>query len=423
MMDVSQRFMFLIVPSFLVLRAASYHPRHVQPRVHSIHVRHPDPRRSPKALSVVRQTVCQAGLVAIEPLSALAEVNTFFEEYPYISAFSIAGLKGCVADGIAQSSERDDAGKRRSFSWPRNLAFLMYAGGYSGCMQHFIFNEMFPSMFGIGSDLKTVVSKVFFELFILTPFLTLPLVYLIKALMFKGPALKHLRESLTKYAVDVVKHGILNKYWMVWGPVMSLAFSVVPEHLRIAFIAAVSFFWTILLSSFVNRDANSKFKKQEVEPDEQSKAKSSAIGIKKPLLSFTHAGGVQRSSGYPSQTPRKSVEHWKPSPVYSAQTATIRGVVRRLHERGPVNSAQPARKSGLSRRLHEQGPGHTRVQSLEIWSSLNRYSTEIMKKLFVKNKLGGLNLSTDLFVYMASFLAYESINNLSTYAPNCLINF
>ena len=35
----------------------------------------------------------------------------------------------------------------------------------------------------------------------------------------------------------------------IWGPVQCLTFGVVPEHLRIAFIAVVSFFWLIIFSS------------------------------------------------------------------------------------------------------------------------------------------------------------------------------
>lgn len=40
---------------------------------------------------------------------------------------------------------------------------------------------------------------------------------------------------------------------MLWGPVQRLTFSIVPDHLRITFIAAVSFFWLIILSTILGR--------------------------------------------------------------------------------------------------------------------------------------------------------------------------
>lgn len=40
-----------------------------------------------------------------------------------------------------------------------------------------------------------------------------------------------------------------NKRYSLWGPVQCLTFGVVPQHLRIAFIALVSFFWLIIFSS------------------------------------------------------------------------------------------------------------------------------------------------------------------------------
>jgi len=55
---------------------------------------------------------------------------------------------------------------------------------------------------------------------------------------------------MRQYVEDVRKNGLLNKYWMIWTPVQFVAFGIVPEHYRIAF---VTFFWLILLSSISTR--------------------------------------------------------------------------------------------------------------------------------------------------------------------------
>jgi hypothetical protein len=60
------------------------------------------------------------------------------------------------------------------------------------------------------------------------------------------------RDALSRYVSDA-KKDLLWKYWLIWTPTQCLTFSVVPVHLRIAFIASVSFFWFILLSTISNR--------------------------------------------------------------------------------------------------------------------------------------------------------------------------
>ena len=54
------------------------------------------------------------------------------------------------------------------------------------------------------------------------------------------------------------KRDLLTKYWLLWTPVQFATFGVVPPQYRIAFIAVVSFFWLIVLSTISSRDDNSK---------------------------------------------------------------------------------------------------------------------------------------------------------------------
>lgn len=105
-----------------------------------------------------------------------------------------------------------------------------------------------PFFFGTGTDLTTVATKVVFDQFVTTPFLCLPVAYLVKAAVFDRP----LRSGLEHYVQDA-KNDLLWKYWLLWTPTTSLTFSVVPEHLRIPFIAFVSFFWLIILSNISSR--------------------------------------------------------------------------------------------------------------------------------------------------------------------------
>ncbi|CAK0897868.1 unnamed protein product [Prorocentrum cordatum] len=65
-----------------------------------------------------------------------------------------------------------------------------------------------------------------------------------KAVVFgQGP-----RAGLSEYLSDVREQGLLQRYWMVWLPAQCVTFGLVPEHLRIAFVAAISFFWLMILT-------------------------------------------------------------------------------------------------------------------------------------------------------------------------------
>ncbi len=149
-----------------------------------------------------------------------------------------------AADAVAQKSE-----KPLEMNLRRNMAFFLYGGAYQGCFQEFMYNGIFPKVFGSGVGIITAVKKVSFDMMVITPFLCLPIAYIIKAVIFG----QTLRDGVTKYVHDIKENKLLKKYWSLWTPVQLMTFSIVPEHLRITFIACVSFFWLILLSSISAR--------------------------------------------------------------------------------------------------------------------------------------------------------------------------
>ena len=81
-----------------------------------------------------------------------------------------------------------------------------------------------------------------------TPLLCLPVLYLVKAAVLRRP----LREGLRRYVEDA-RRDLLLKYWALWTPVQCLTFGVVPPQWRVPFIALVSFFWLLVLSSISSR--------------------------------------------------------------------------------------------------------------------------------------------------------------------------
>ncbi len=176
---------------------------------------------------------------------------------------TVGGMQASAADFIAQKTSQNN-GKdkaveirggtnsasptilsRPSFETKRNLAFLLYGGIYQGCFQEHLFNKIFPMIFGEGNGLMTVGLKVSFDMLVVSPFLCLPVAYLIKGIIYK----LSLFESIQRYVHDVRENGLLKTYWTIWWPVQAFNFMLVPKQFRISFIACFSFMWLMILSA------------------------------------------------------------------------------------------------------------------------------------------------------------------------------
>ena len=217
--------------------------------------------------------------------SAAAAVDNFYRTSPLESAFLTCGIKGSLADAIAQrldhkshhasaddddiveskatnnillrsdtlsdyneQDERQEEESTTTFNPSRNLAYVIYGGLYTGIAQHYIYNEIFPQIFGNDPTPLTVLSEVAANALIVGPMLGLPVAYLTKALVIHPTDGNPLIEGFKRYAEDVQIKGLLIKYWALWVPVQGITFAYVPEHLRITFMAFVSFFWFVILS-------------------------------------------------------------------------------------------------------------------------------------------------------------------------------
>jgi len=106
-------------------------------------------------------------------------------------------MKSSMADAFAQFI----ANKRRShseaaapFDVRRNLALMCYGGTYLGCGQEYVYNHLFTFLFGATTHLKTVITKVSFDMVLIQPLISLPIAYIIKALVM-NQTMGHARDN------------------------------------------------------------------------------------------------------------------------------------------------------------------------------------------------------------------------------------
>ena len=174
-------------------------------------------------------------------------IGKFYKASPLIACFLTASTKACFADTMAQYRDTTTT----KFDIRRNLAMILYSGTILGLVCSVMYNQLFPILFaGETNPLVLAIKMALFDGFINAPLIWLPPAYIAKALIYNQPK----RKALQKYIIDVKENGLLKKYWALWLPASLANFMFIPAHFRVAFVAAVSFFWMILLSIVANNN-------------------------------------------------------------------------------------------------------------------------------------------------------------------------
>jgi len=154
-----------------------------------------------------------------------------------------------VTDSIAQYQVE----KKERLDLRRNVSFAVFSGAYLGIGQHLVYNVAFARIFGAGTDLSTALKKVVADSTVHVPMIYLPLYYPFETVvMGKGGVI----DGFKRYKEDAP--AVLSTYWSMWPPVHALSFSVVPQELRISFVACVSFVWLVYLSYASHREDHSQ---------------------------------------------------------------------------------------------------------------------------------------------------------------------
>lgn len=184
-------------------------------------------------------------------------VDAFYQSQPYLAAFLTCGVKAGSADYVAQKQQASKAVEEEpEFDVSRNLAFLSYGGLWQGMFQQYLYLHLYPFLFGENPTLESILCKVAFDILITGPILCIPVSYSVKSIFASGEvSLDAVQRGLQNYWRDITTKDLLKTYGSIWIPAQCLTFGVVPPHLRVLFVAAVSFFWVTRLSSISSSPA------------------------------------------------------------------------------------------------------------------------------------------------------------------------
>ena len=184
--------------------------------------------------------------------SYLSRINYKIRQNPMAFGAGIALFKSVFADYLTQTiieNKRFD-----EINWKRNLCFGAFGLCYTGFAHYGIYCKLYPYLFEnvfkniCKTKMRMVLCQTSVDQLIHSPLIYFPVFYCVKGIIYNGSMSKQVvSQSLNEYFTINICEDVF-ALWKLWLPANLLTFTVIPLHLRVPWIAGVSFVWTAYLS-------------------------------------------------------------------------------------------------------------------------------------------------------------------------------
>ena len=175
-------------------------------------------------------------------MRALQGMNAVAERHPVATAVTVTATKAGVADLMVQFVVEG----RETVDTRRTLLFTSFGGSYQGLWQYFMYNKLYEGIWP-GRGWKNTIAKIAASNIISDPVFFFPTFYTFREICNTGEvSTRSFTDGVTKYS-----HNYWNDWlnsWAIWIPGYTVTYAVVPPHLRMPWIASVSFGYVCLLS-------------------------------------------------------------------------------------------------------------------------------------------------------------------------------
>jgi protein Mpv17 len=177
----------------------------------------------------------------------LNRVNDLVQRRPVLTSIVVTGVKAWAADLMIQKLVE----KRETVDLKRSALFASFGSAYQGCIQYWIYNILFEKRLFPGKSPQMILMKIAATNLIVDPVIFFPIFYTMREAMnterLLDVNLPHcFSTSMAKYRDNCVSD-LINS-WMIWVPAHCVTYTVVPVHLRMPWIAVVSFGYVCVLS-------------------------------------------------------------------------------------------------------------------------------------------------------------------------------
>ena len=205
----------------------------------------------------------------------LQRVDGWLKRKPVLGSAVVMGIKAWLADLLIQCAVE----KRDSIDTQRSVLFATFGTTYQGVFQYLMYNRGFEVWFP-GRGLRNVVTKIALTNLVSDPVFFFPAFYTMREAMGgeRGAgAWDTVSRALDKYRANCVTDW--RNSWAIWVPAHIVTYGFCPVHLRISWMASVSFAYVMLLSftrgSIAEDDGSDKLLQRQ-QPGEHSTESSGA---------------------------------------------------------------------------------------------------------------------------------------------------
>eukprot|EP00798_Chlamydomonas_sp_ICE-L_P016038 gene16038-22176_t len=169
--------------------------------------------------------------------------NNMALKSPKMTGIVTTVLKTSAADAFTQKFIEG----KEQMNYKRNLVFTSFGFAYLGIWQFHLYNKIFvswtPTLTSyVGRNGASAV-LTFFDQCIHHPLMYFPCFYALQGTIEGRPLLESVKRSQDDMWVN------LQALWKVWVPCQLVNFAIVPIHLRVPYVAAVSAIWCVVLST------------------------------------------------------------------------------------------------------------------------------------------------------------------------------
>mmetsp|Transcript_20593 Transcript_20593/g.71271 ORF Transcript_20593/g.71271 Transcript_20593/m.71271 type:complete len:212 (+) Transcript_20593:227-862(+) len=175
-------------------------------------------------------------------MAGLRGMNAFAERRPLGTAVVVTGAKAGVADLMVQLLVE----RRETVDPRRTLLFTSFGASYQGMWQYFMYNKLFERIWP-GRTWGNTIAKIAASNLISDPVFFFPTFYTFREVCNTGElGPQSFTNGLHRYSQNYFNDWLNS--WAIWVPGYTVTYAVMPTHLRMPWIAGVSFGYVCLLS-------------------------------------------------------------------------------------------------------------------------------------------------------------------------------
>jgi len=187
-------------------------------------------------------------LVALRHTGArrILELNAVAQRNPLKTSLGVTSAKACLADLFTQNKI-----ERREHVDPQRLAtFTLFGFVYQGGIQYWMVNVLWERLFP-GSGLVPAAQKILAMNLISDPVFFFPTFYTMRTVLANPHDALHSPYSVVSTALSLYKERCFEDWrnsWVIWIPGHMITYGVMPMHLRMPWVASLSFSYMCILS-------------------------------------------------------------------------------------------------------------------------------------------------------------------------------